>query len=77
MWLAIFLLAIQFAAIVELRRRRRRGAAPISPPPREEPCWTEQSVGADGLSYGRSGCFHEALADMDSKGSAGEFGRAG
>jgi hypothetical protein len=73
MWLAIFLMAIQFAAIVELRRQRRRGVAPTSPLPREEPCWSEQVAGADGLSYGRSGCFHEALADMDAKGAAGGF----
>jgi hypothetical protein len=77
MWLAIFLMAIQFAAIFELRRRQRRGAAPNNPRPREEPCWTEQVAGGDGLSYGRSGCFHQALADMDSKGAAGEFGRWG
>jgi hypothetical protein len=75
MWLAIFIIAIQFAAIFELRRRQPRGLAPNNPPPREEPCWTEQSVGADGLSYGRSGCFHAALADMDSKGAAGDFTR--
>jgi hypothetical protein len=73
MWLAIFLVAIQFAAIAELRRQRRRGAAPNYPPVREEPCWTEQVAGPDGLSYGRSGCFHQNLADMDSKGAAGDF----
>ncbi|MEA3032963.1 MAG: hypothetical protein QOH86_979 [Sphingomonadales bacterium] len=77
MWLAIFLMAIQFAAIAVLRRRQRRGVAPNNPPPREEPCWTEQVAGRDGLSYGRSGGFHQALADMDAKGAAGEFARWG
>ena len=41
--------------------------------PPEEPCWTEQ-VSTDGrLSYGRQGCYHAGLAEMEARARAGEF----
>lgn len=42
-----------------------------SPP--EEPCWTEQ-ISTDGrLSYGRQGCYHAELAEMEARARAREF----
>jgi hypothetical protein len=39
----------------------------------QEPCWTEE-VASDGRHlYGRSGCFHEELAEMDARARRGEF----
>ena len=39
----------------------------------EEPCWTEEVRGADGLNYGRYGCFHENLHEMEKRARLGEF----
>ena len=39
----------------------------------EEPCWTEQ-ISTDGrLSYGRYGCYHADLAEMEARARSGEF----
>jgi len=41
--------------------------------PPDEPCWTEQ-ISTDGrLSYGRSGCYHANLAEMEARARTGEF----
>ena len=41
--------------------------------PPEEPCWTEQ-ISTDGrLSYGRYGCYHADLAEMEARARKGEF----
>jgi hypothetical protein len=41
--------------------------------PPEEPCWTEE-IATDGrLSYGRYGCYHADLAEMEARARAGEF----
>ncbi|MET1112822.1 MAG: hypothetical protein ABWX67_14985 [Allosphingosinicella sp.] len=41
--------------------------------PPEEPCWTEQ-ISTDGrLSYGRYGCYHADLAEMEARARSGEF----
>jgi hypothetical protein len=46
-----------------------------SPP--EEPCWTEQ-ISTDGrLSYGRYGCYHADLAEMDARARSAEFNAYG
>lgn len=46
-----------------------------SPP--EAPCWTEQ-ISTDGrLSYGRSGCYHANLAEMEARARSGEFDTPG
>lgn len=39
----------------------------------EEPCWTEEVRGPGGLSYGRYGCFHEQLHEMEKRARLGEF----
>jgi len=41
--------------------------------PAEEPCWTEQVRRADGLSYGRYGCYHANLAELEKRARLGEF----
>ena len=56
------------------RRIDARGLAARDGSPREEPCWTEP-ISSDGrLSYGRQGCFHAGLAEMEARVRAGEFG---
>lgn len=41
--------------------------------PPDEPCWTEQ-ISTDGrLSYGRYGCYHSDLAEMEARARRGEF----
>ncbi|HEX8239793.1 MAG TPA: hypothetical protein VF574_08660 [Allosphingosinicella sp.] len=41
--------------------------------PPGEPCWTEQ-ISTDGrLSYGRQGCYHAGLAEMEARVRRGEF----
>ena len=41
--------------------------------PPEAPCWSEQ-ISTDGrLSYGRSGCYHAGLAEMEARARGGEF----
>jgi hypothetical protein len=40
---------------------------------RGEPCWVEEQRHTDGLSYGRSRCFNDQLADMEARAAAGEF----
>lgn len=45
--------------------------------PPEEPCWTEH-ISTDGrLSYGRSGCYHAHLAEMEARARSGEFDTPG
>ncbi|HEV2748427.1 MAG TPA: hypothetical protein VGW34_14170 [Allosphingosinicella sp.] len=39
----------------------------------EEPCWTEELASDGRHRYGRSGCYHEQLAEMDARGRRGEF----
>jgi hypothetical protein len=43
--------------------------------PSDEPCWTEQiGTSVDGrLSYGRSGCYHAHLAEMEARARAEGF----
>jgi hypothetical protein len=39
----------------------------------EEPCWTEAERREDGLSYGRYGCYHEQLHEMEVRARRGDF----
>ena len=41
--------------------------------PADEPCWTEEVRGADGLSYGRYGCHHSQLKEIEARVRMGEF----
>jgi hypothetical protein len=41
--------------------------------PPDEPCWTETVEGRDGLSYGRYGCYHAELKEMEARVRSGEF----
>jgi hypothetical protein len=41
--------------------------------PPDEPCWTEETLGPDGLSYGRYGCFHRELSEMDARADRDPF----
>jgi len=51
----------------------RQLAATHDRSPREEPCWTEQ-ISTDGrFSYGRQGCYHADLAEMEARARTGEF----
>ena len=50
-----------------------RGSSACDSAP-EEPCWTEEVRAADGLSYGRYGCFHADLAEMDKRARFGDLG---
>jgi hypothetical protein len=70
-WL-IGLLIVGATALLFVRIDRIRGMS-IGGGPAEEPCWTEQDRRADGLSYGRSCCYNDQLADTDARAEAGEF----
>lgn len=41
--------------------------------PGDEPCWTERITTDGRLSYGRSGCYHSGLAEMEARARSGEF----
>lgn len=40
---------------------------------RQEPCWTEEAPGADGLSYGRGQCVNDTLMDVDAQARENDF----
>jgi hypothetical protein len=55
------------------RFEARQLAATYDRSPPEAPCWTEQ-ISTDGrLSYGRYGCYHADLAEMEARARSGEF----
>jgi hypothetical protein len=41
--------------------------------PAAEPCWTEATIGPDGLGYGRYCCYHADLAELDRRARVGDF----
>jgi hypothetical protein len=51
----------------------RQLAATHDRAPPEEPCWTEQISTGGRLSYGRYGCYHADLAEMEARARTGEF----
>ena len=73
-WL-VMLLGGALLVVVRVWRRldvRQLSVTYDSGPP-EEPCWTEQ-ISTDGrLSYGRHGCYHADLAEMEARARSGEF----
>jgi len=82
-WLGIGLTIAVLAAGAMLIRRARRIAAtgnlfvdPITTR-RQEPCWTEEIAGGDGLSYGRGQCVNDTLMDVDALAREPGFGGQG
>lgn len=76
-WLFIVAAAWTLFVLWAWRRLEAKQAAPRHRSPPDEPCWTEQ-VSTDGrLSYGRYGCYHSDLAEMEARARMGDFGASG
>lgn len=58
-------------SVIWIDSRRRSSARGAAPP--EEPCWTEEMSTDGRLSYGRNGCYHAQLAEMEARARSGEF----
>jgi hypothetical protein len=73
MILAFLAVALPFLLWLWRRRGVKWPTVTYDSSGRDEPCWTEE-VSSDGrYSYGRYGCYHGELKEMEVRARLGEF----
>lgn len=73
-WLLIGLLAgLPFAIWAWRHFDAGRLSVTYDSGPPDEPRWTEETIGPDGLGYGRAGGYQAKLDEMERRARRGEF----